>query len=482
MKYISLVTFLYLSIIHPNPAQSIRRLSLQEVVEIALAQAPATHHSANQFETSLWRYKNYRAQLRPQLILQGMLPGFQQSVIPVIQPEGHTEFKKITQNSMYSSLMLSQVIPFSGTQIWTTSNVQRIDDLENKTTQYNAQPFMVGVRQPIFAFNSQKWSKKIEPLYLEEAQKKLNENTQLIMWQSAWYFFGYLKIQTQYELAVSIHNDSESNLNIANVQIERGLISTNNYARVKLNLLTAQKTMNEAELNLKNAALLLKSYIGYRKNQELSLETPAKIPFFSIDAPLALAEALNNRKDPVAYKRRMEEMNREIDQATKSNGVNTYLDGQYGLIKSSANYQNLFNETEKHNAISVSLRIPILDWGRSSSKVKKAQADKKLLEYELQQTKTDFKREISMEIERFPLLYKQLDIGKEAEMVAKNAYAVALQEFKNGDLSITELNIAQENRKNTRQSFIRTIEDFWLAYYRIRYLTLYDFEQKQRIH
>ena len=475
-----IVPFLIL-ITLPGLGQSTTSLSLEDVVQIALSQAPATRNSENEFETSLWRFKNYKAQLRPQLFLEGMLPNFQQSVIPVVQPEGNTEFRKVTQNSMYSRLMLSQVIPFTGTQIWTTSDFTRIDNLENNTTQYNARPLTIGIRQPIFAFNQQKWSKKIEPLYLEEAEKGLNEEMQLIMLEAASYFFDYLKIQTSYELAFSLYNDSKANLEIAKVKMERGLISANEHARVKLNMLMAQKTMNNAELDLQNASFLLKSFIGYKEDQDLTLEIPVDVPNFSIDTSKALEEALKNRKDPVELKRRMTEMNRDIDMAKKNNGLNTYLDGQYGMIQSANDYVQLFDEMENHKSLVLSLKIPILDWGRSSSNVKIAKANQKLLEYELGQLQTDFEREITTEIERFPLLYRQLDIGREADLLAQNAYKAAQQEYKNGDLSITELNIAQDNRQNTRQSFVGTIEEFWLSYYRIRYLTLYDFEKNEII-
>ena len=44
-----------------------------------------------------------------------------------------------------------------------------------------------------------------------------------------------------------------------------------------------------------------------------------------------------------------------------------------------------------------------------------------------------------------------------------------------GKVDVTELNLANNDRENNRQSYVNAVQAFWTAYYEIRTLTLYDF-------
>jgi outer membrane protein len=86
-----------------------------------------------------------------------------------------------------------------------------------------------------------------------------------------------------------------------------------------------------------------------------------------------------------------------------------------------------------------------------------------------------------VEIERFPLLNEQLEIAKETDIVAQNGYKAAKQEFQNGDLSITEHNLALRDRQQAGKGYINALTNYWLAYYNIRVLTLYDFINHKKL-
>jgi len=49
------------------------------------------------------------------------------------------------------------------------------------------------------------------------------------------------------------------------------------------------------------------------------------------------------------------------------------------------------------------------------------------------------------------------------------------------NISLTEYNIALEEKDRAKQDFIMALRDYWLTYYSIRILTLYDFENNQQL-
>ena len=45
-----------------------------------------------------------------------------------------------------------------------------------------------------------------------------------------------------------------------------------------------------------------------------------------------------------------------------------------------------------------------------------------------------------------------------------------------GNVTITDLGIAQQEKDKNRRSYVESLRDYWMAYYELRELTLYDFE------
>ena len=77
----------------------------------------------------------------------------------------------------------------------------------------------------------------------------------------------------------------------------------------------------------------------------------------------------------------------------------------------------------------LSLFIPVLDWGRSASKVKMAESNSELVKYEITQEVQQFEREVVVQVEEFNLLYEQMKTAKEADLVAEEGYKIALQQY-----------------------------------------------------
>ena len=67
-------------------------------------------------------------------------------------------------------------------------------------------------------------------------------------------------------------------------------------------------------------------------------------------------------------------------------------------------------------------------------------------------------------------------IYREADSVAQKRYGIALNRFTVGDISVTDLNYAEQEKDEARQNYIYQLYLSWLYYYNLRYITLYDFE------
>ena len=209
-------------------------LSLINVVDMAISQSSAVKYVQNQDVNYYWRWKNHQTRFRPQLILTGNLPDFENQTKPITQPDGSIIFSQVTQLETSAQLAITQPIPQLGATVYAASGVVRLQDFNNSTIGFSGVPVSVGISQPLFAYNWMKWTRMTEPLVYEEAQKRFIESIEEISYNATARFFNYLKIQTNYSLAESNLANSQDNLKIAEVKRELGNISDNDFARIQL--------------------------------------------------------------------------------------------------------------------------------------------------------------------------------------------------------------------------------------------------------
>jgi outer membrane protein len=456
-------------------------LSLNNVVELAITQSSALKYAQNQHVSYYWRYRNFSKLFLPNLILNGTLPNYTQSTVPVTQPDGSIEFKQISYLSGASNLSLNQYIPLTGTQIYASSTFSRVQDYNKNSVMFSGSPFSIGFNQPIFAYNWMKWSKKTEPMIYDESQKNFIQTIEGIAYNATAHFFNYLRIQTNYNLAKSSYENSSDNLKIAKIKKKLGQISDNDFSRIELSVLNAQKSMSSAEMDLKNADFSLKSYIGLDQKEKIELQMPLLITLFDIDPKLALNEARENRSEQVYFQRRLISAERDLTAAKRSSGLGATLSGNYGLTNSAESFPGIYENPLNQRMLQLTFSVPILDWGKAASSVKMAESSRDLVNFDVKQSFEDFDRGVIVQVEQFGLLKDQLKTAEEADKVAANGYIIALKKFQNGEITITDMNIASSERVTAKLDYINSLATYWLAYYHLRILTLYDFELKQKI-
>ncbi|WP_430812335.1 MULTISPECIES: TolC family protein [unclassified Carboxylicivirga] len=456
-------------------------LSLQNVIDLAIHQSSSVRYAQNRYENYFWRFKNFQAQFRPQLVVAGNLPNYYEGTEPVKQGDGSIEFREVGRFNNNVDLSVKQSIPQTGTKIYVSSSVIRNQDLLKDEISFSGDPYKIGFTQPVFAYNWMKWSLKTEPLVYDEARKDFVETIEEISRNATWHFFEYLKVQTNYKLAENNLANSEDNLRIAETKRALGTISENDYSRIRLSVLTAQKSLSQASMDLKNADFELKSYIGLDQNTKIDLVMPLNMYLFKVDPEKALSEALENRKETTQYKRRLIEADRNLTKAKRGNGLSATLHGSYGTSNIAYDWPGIYDEPAKQKYLRLSFSIPILDWGKSSSNVKLAESKRDLVVFDVERDREDFERTVIVQVEQFGLLKEQLEIAREADNVAGNGYQIALKKFQNGEISITDLNISLSEREKAKRDYIHSLETYWMAYYRLRELTLYDFEKDQKI-
>lgn len=456
-------------------------LTLQQVVDMARAKSIASKQAVTTKETKYWQYRTYRSNYQPQLSLTGVLPGYNKTFIEVQQPDGTILFQSVHNNNSALNLSFSQSIASTGGTIYGTTQLQRFDDFDRKNTLYNSVPFGIGYSQPLWQFNSLHWDNKIEPLKYHESKQAYIESMEQIAITASGYFFDLLLAQVNQKIADTNLAATKNILRIANEKYDIGKVSKNEILQLQLEMLKAQKAAGIARRDVEIATLNLRSFTGLDNNDKISLSLPPSNINMQVAADKVLEEAYANRSDAVAFVRRIAEAQRDVAKAKGDNGLNATLTAQLGYSKSAATIPKVYRSPQDQQEVQVSFSIPILDWGRSKSRTKTAQANLQFTQYAVEQDKQIFTQQIVTQVTLFDMMKGQVELTATADSIAGEKYTIAKERYVLGNLSITDLSIAFQENDQAQRDYIAALRDFWGAYYQLRYLSLFDFVENKKI-
>ncbi len=462
-------------------SDSSHHFSLQQVVEMAKERSIASKQAATTKETKYWLYRTYKSNYQPQLSLSGLLPGYSKTFTQVLQPDGTIQFQPIHNNNSNLALSFSQSIAATGGTIFGTTQLQRFDDFDRNNTLYNGVPYGIGYSQPLWQFNALKWDKKIEPLKYVESRQAYIESMERIAITSNGYFFDLLLAQVNLQIAETNLTNTNKILMIANEKLELGKISKNEILQLQLEQLKAKKAVGIANRDMQIATLNLRSYTGLSGSEKILLELPAEKINMKVATDKVLAEAFDNRSDAIAFGRRIAEAKRDVSKARGDNGLNVALTARLGYSKSAANISKVYQSPQDQQLLQLEFVIPILDWGRSKSRTKTAQANQQLTQYSVEQDKQIFTQEIVTQVTLFDMMQDQVSLTANADSIASEKYQIGEDRDVLGDLCITDLSIAFQEKDQAKRDYISALRDFWGAYFQLRYLSLYDFENDKKI-
>jgi len=460
-----------------------RSLSLDKVIEIAQTQSPDALSAKNQFLKSFWEFRTSEALLLPKLNFDATLPNISRSIDKITQPDGSDAFRERSLANTAAELSLSKNVELTGGQVYLKSNLQRIDYLADSTpTAYLSSPLIFGYSQDIFSFNPYRWSKKIDPIIYKEAKRQYLEDVEQISITATNYFFNLLVSQIQKKIAIQKMANYDTLYKIAVGRYNLGKIPENDLLQLELQLLRAQAEVENLAVDFEDLMFKLKSYLRMQDDQPIELIPPVEgVRFFEIPVETAIQYANINNSKSLGFERRLLESDREVNRAQRENRFNATLFAQYGLTQRGEDFSTAYQNPQDQQQLSLGIHVPILDWGLAKGRIKIAESDREIIRTAVEQERIDFDQSVYLQVMNFKMQQRQLAIAAKSDTVAQKGFDVSKQRYMIGKISITDLNVALSDKDNSRISYIRSLQNYWINYFQIRKLTMFDFKTGNEI-
>jgi len=449
---------------------------LDELIKLAQKQSIFARQAQNSKLSRYWQYRFFQSNYRPQLELNTTLPDFTRSISSIALPDGTQSFVQRSFAVSDIGLNLSQTVSPLGGTVFMRSSLQRIDLFgQNAGISYASTPLMFGYSQKLFGYNNLRWDKKIEPLRYQESVKEYSETMEAISIQVCDLFFNMLLSQVSLDLAKTNLSNNDTIYKIGQGRYSLGTIAENELLQLELNVISSAQEVNNAQLNLENARLLLNTYLGFRDNPAMELVAPGMNEDIYIDEKLALQQAQLNRKQYIEFARRELEAQRELAEVKGRTGFQGDLFATYGITQTGPNVMDSYANPLGQQGLRIGLRMPLLDWGRQKAQLQTAMSNKELTENIVEQERMRFENDIVLKVKQFKLQRAQLVASAKADSLAQRQYEIARQRYMVSKISITDLNISLQQKDAARQRYLAALKSYWVAYYEIRMLTMYDF-------
>ena len=457
-----------------------RKLDLQEVIRLAQENSLDALLAKHRFRSSYWSFRSYKANYLPSVSLQTDVVDLSRSIIKdVVLENGEWVTKYAPSNRLSSTVSLeaSQNIPLTGGRVFVSSELGRIDLLNDNPASLMSTPVSIGLMQPLFGFNKFRWQKKIEPLKFEEAKKNFLSSMEDVNLKAVRYF---------YDLALAQMNVKTNRFNVANndtlYQIAQGryrlgMIDQGDLMQMELNLLTSTDNLNKSVLDLEVKKSNLRTFLGFVDKINIELVTTLDVPKLQVDVDRARQYARENNPQMLSMERSILEAEQNVAQQQANARFNANLVASYGLTQQASNLEAVYQNPKESQRLNVGVTIPILDWGMRKGQVRMAKSGLDVAKVNVEQQKIDFDQQVYLDIMQFNMQDEQLILAAKTDTISRTRYDITKQKFMLGSLDVLKLNDALAQKDRAITNYMSALRTYWNYYYNVRKTTLWDFEK-----
>ena len=465
----------------PAGAQTSMKLTLEESIRIAGDSSLQSFRSKNLYQAGFWAYRAYKAARLPSLTLNMTPLQYNREFIRRYDPDSNIDIYRI-QQSLYSStnIAINQNLDVTGGTFFIDSELGFFRNFGQESTfsQYSSVPIRIGYIQSLTGFNPFGWEKKIEPLKYEKIKRQYLYAREELSESVIDHFFTLAMAQAEHEMALANVKSADTLFRIGQERFKIASISQADMLTLKLDAINARNTLKNIEIELKKATFNFRAFLNLTEGNTFEIILPQRPKDLSISLDRALGYAQANNPDYLSNRQEILEAEREAVRTRKEAMFNADLWLSTGFNQVANTVTAAYRNPLQQNIVRIGLSVPILDWGVRKGRVNMARNNLNVTQISVQQKEQSLEQEVRVTVSDFNMQQDMINSAEEALELAVAAYNATRQRFIIGKSDINSLTLSLNRQKEAQKNYISVLKNYWLSYYKIRKLTLYDFERQ----
>lgn len=475
MKKLSFILLFSIGMVSAFAQQRIT-LDLQQTIALANDSSLEAFRTKNMYLAGYWEYRTFKANRLPSLTLNMTPAQYNRDITKRYDSEQDLDIYRSQQSFYaYGNLAIRQNFDLTGGTFYLDTELGYMRSFgSNRYTQFTSVPVRLGYSQSLVGYNPFRWERKIEPLKYEKVKKEFIYNTEQVSEQVTNFFFALTMAQAEYDLAKENVASTDTLYRIGMQRLKIAAISRADLLTLKLDVVNARNTLQNANSALKRAMFSLASFLNMEKNTEIKVVLPGRPQTLVIPVDEALAAAQANNPKFLELRQDVLEAEQNVDKTKKESRFNASINASVGFNQVAEEFGEAYRKPMQQEMVAVSISIPLIDWGVRKGKYNMAKNNLNVVKTSSRQSEISIEEDVIMTVADFNV-QQDLVASAEEALTAILAYNETRQRFIIGKADINSLTLSLNRQQEAQRNYISALQDYWLDYYKIRKLTLHDF-------
>lgn len=458
-------------------------LDLDRTVQLATDSSLTAQKYQSIYDVSRFQFLSWQASRKPQISIESTPVSYERYMTQRYLSDDDVDVYR-QQRMFYSQAGISatQTVESWGGQFYGSTQLGYLRTFgDQNQTQFMTVPIAVGYKQELLFYNPLKWARRIEPMKLTLAEKNLAYGIETASEEAVGRFFTLALAQEQLRMAEEYLASCDTIYAIAQRRFRIASISKAELSILELEKTNARTTLANARISRQRAVQELAVYLGMERSTDIELVIPSVVGSLRVDAAEAIGFARENNPQYISTREATAEARRDAERARVEKNLSVTLDASVGLNQVSGRFADAYRRPLSQDMATLTLSIPLTDWGRRKNAWLAARSVVEAAERTELETARDTELEVSLAVADFNERQSIVETARQALSIAEDAYAQTLQRFIKGQADAYSLSVAQSHWQTARQNQIASLQNYWLTYYHLRRLTLFDYQRRQVI-
>lgn len=464
-------------------AQSQQGLTLDQSLKVAEENSPNMKKTRLSLIRSQENLNAQNASLKSQFSL--LLTPFSYSQNRVFN-DLISSYNTQRKTQTYGTFAVRQPVLLTDASISLTNTFGYLDSYSQFASQQQkgfSNNLSVTLDQPLFTYNKTKLNLKELQLALENTQ--LTYAIQLLALEkevTQAFYFVYQQ-QKSLEIANQAFQNMQKSYEVSKNKVDAGISPREEMFQAELNLATARSDYENKQVLLENAKDDFKLLIGMSLYEDLIVIPNIAVDTVAINISFAIDQGLKNRMELRQRKIDIETSQFDLIQTKAQNEFKGSLGLSIGLFGDNAKFSNVYDKANRtdNEEVSLSLEIPLWDWGRRKSMIKASEAMIATSQISFEDEQNNIIIDIRKVYRNLLNLQNQIEIARQNVKNAQLTYDLNLERYKNGDLTGMDLNLFQNQLSEKQLTYTNSLISYKLELLNLKIQTLYDFEKKEGV-
>lgn len=405
-----------------------------------------------------------------------------------LSPMSFTHFQRLLQgydtggyhnveeytNTTSGELVLSQKIKATGGTLSIGSGLSFLHEFSSKVDNFSSMPMylkysqnLLGGRKSVRLQDSAQWLK------YKAAQRQFCTSVSAEQQRVVELYLSAFTQKMEVDFYIQAVKTDSSLLNDAKHRHLLGKMTEYEYMELELQSLENMVALRKSKGELFKATHRVEVELQI-VDFELAMPDVGKLPTYIQEGYVTELARRNSHKTASLASKIADKMF-DLHETKRKNHPNASISVMYGLNQYGNTLRTAYLRPNQQQALSVTMSIPIFQFGISRDWIKIAQAEYEASLLEQEEAWNDIAQQAHEEVFDYNCDMLNLDLARKKAALASRQYAFAVAEFKVGKCTGTELASSYRNNLQAQRDVVSSTCKLYADYYKIRHLTLHDF-------